>query len=140
MSKISALYQAQRGFQWQQRAWYGARRLLARNSVRTACQKVVTYHQRGRRGWAVSDTWNLDSYLTQVISGSVDYLRQHTQGHPSGMTKDEWDTILSKIATGITAWESIDDLDFRTDAYAEYRAQFEEAIRLLGKFYPHLWD
>jgi hypothetical protein len=36
--------------------------------------RVKTFVQRGIRGWADSDTWCLDSYLSTVISEGIDHL------------------------------------------------------------------
>ena len=39
---------------------------------------VKTFIQRGIRGWAVSDTWGFDYYLSKVISEGVRHLSKHT--------------------------------------------------------------
>ena len=43
--------------------------------------------QRMRRGWSDRDTWNLDSYLAHVISGSVTHLRDQGRGYPGEQTE-----------------------------------------------------
>lgn len=67
---------------------------------------LVAFIQRGKRGWAVSDTWGLGSYLSEVIYGSLVHLNKHKHGYPSTldpMTKDygfnqkRWDFILNEM-------------------------------------------
>lgn len=39
--------------------------------------RVKTFIQRGRQGWAVSDTWGFDYYLAKVISEGTKHLSKH---------------------------------------------------------------
>ena len=38
---------------------------------------------RGTKGFAPSDTWNLDSWLLQVLPAALKYLAEHSHGWPS---------------------------------------------------------
>jgi len=67
---------------------------------------VIGFIQRGKRGWAVSDTWELGTYLAEVIHGSVSHLNKTKHGYPSTlnpMTGDydfdmkRWQYILNEI-------------------------------------------
>ena len=54
--------------------------------------------QRATRGWADRDTWNLDSYLLEILPEMIDYLREHTHGYPGEYngfpTPESWDNYL----------------------------------------------
>lgn len=56
--------------------------------------------QRATRGWANRDTWNLDSYLLEILPEMIDYLREHTHGYPGEYcgfpTPESWSTYLKE--------------------------------------------
>jgi len=65
---------------------------------------IRDFIQRGRRGWANSDTWGFAYYLSKVILGGVEHLEKIQHGLPTwtpGKTEleaqDEWDCILNAI-------------------------------------------
>lgn len=92
--------------------------------------------QRAERGWADCDTWNLDTYISQVLGEALIHLRDHTQGYPSNITEEEWSDILTRMASGFTRWaDHFDDPD-EQDAYRQVRA----SIRLMHRWFGHLWD
>jgi hypothetical protein len=105
------------GHPWAPRPWLW---------VLTSWQNVRAFIQRGRRGWADSDTWNLDSYLVRWLPDALRYLKQHTHGIPNEMfeeselerhaagemaTKEEvaraearWNATLDKMIEGFEAY------------------------------------
>lgn len=55
--------------------------------------------QRATRGWADRDTWNLDSYLLEILPEMIDYLRTHTHSYPGYGefdTPEKWDKFLKE--------------------------------------------
>ena len=55
--------------------------------------------QRATRGWADRDTWNLDSYLLDILPEMIDHLRIHTHGYPGYdefNTPEKWDKFLKE--------------------------------------------
>lgn len=103
--------------------------------------------QRMRRGWSDRDTWNLDSYLARVISGSVTHLRDHGHGYPgeeSGADERHWHHILTRIADPLSAdWDRIIDGETpaqRRDRQERELAEQQEALRLMAQWFHHLWD
>jgi len=59
--------------------------------------RIRTFIQRGKRGWANSDTWGFDYYLSKVISEGVYNLKEHIHGMPNNLTEGQWIDILNKI-------------------------------------------
>ncbi len=100
-----------------------------------------------RRGWSDRDTWNLDSYLAVVISGSVAYLRNHGHGYPgeeNGADEQQWHDILTRIAEPLSVdWDRI--IDGETPAQCRERQERElaeqrQALRLMAQWFHSLWD
>ena len=55
--------------------------------------------QRATRGWADRDTWNLDSYLLEILPEMIDYLREHTHSYPGYGefdTPEKWNKFLKE--------------------------------------------
>lgn len=50
-------------------------------------RRIKGYFVRGYRGWADHDTWNLDSYLAEVLAGSL----RHLAHRHFGCTHEFWD-------------------------------------------------
>lgn len=65
---------------------------------------IKTFIQRGRRGWADSDAWSFEYYLSKVIAEGIKYLKKVNYTLPTwkeGKTEleciNEWDCILNTI-------------------------------------------
>ena len=93
--------------------------------------------QRGRRGWADSDAWSLDTYVSRVLSELLIHLRDTTHSYPAGLTEDGWSEILTEMAQGFDRWASRwDNDDDGTEAYDDVR----RSLHLLRKWFDNLWD
>jgi len=126
---------------------------------------IPSYFIRGKKGWAKSDTWELDTYLAKVISDSILCLSQNPNGHPSEFNNiEEWQKILKTISdTFNTAIKIRYELmyipseEFTTKTYNKVKKQFkscqhihvmtkqevlkyEEGWKLFQKYFNHLWD
>jgi hypothetical protein len=54
--------------------------------------------QRATRGYSDHDTWNLDTYYSDMLIASLSQFRAETMGYPGYMNDiDEWYAILDKI-------------------------------------------
>ncbi len=69
-------------------------------------RNIRDFIQRGRRGWADSDTWGFCDYLSNVILGGLKHLKKHKHGTPvtiNPKTKEydydekRWDEIMNKM-------------------------------------------
>lgn len=58
---------------------------------------IKTFIQRGKRGWASSDTWGFDYYLAGTISKGLQYLKENNHSHPHTLTEGEWVDVLNEI-------------------------------------------
>lgn len=51
-------------------------------AIREVWHTLHSFWQRGRRGWAVCDTWQADTYMAEVISGLCAHIAEHGMGIP----------------------------------------------------------
>jgi len=79
-------------------------------------RNIRDFFQRGRRGWANSDTWEFSHYLSKVILGGVEHLEKIQHGMPTwkpGKTDlecaNEWDCILNAIINTFRLAKEISD-------------------------------
>jgi hypothetical protein len=98
--------------------------------------------QRGRDGYSGRDVWGLDHYILSWLPEAIGELHDMNNGHPMGMTNDEWLKILSTIREGLVAGREYDDILLdQTDEEAEERLlKFQAAWNLMGEHFFSLWD
>jgi hypothetical protein len=99
---------------------------------------------RGKNGWCPEDTWNLDIYLSKVISETTGYLSRTIHGFPPELTFKKWKGILNKISKWINAPNVLDESVNNMGKYNEqsklaYKKQ-KEALKLFVKYFNNLWD
>jgi len=105
-------------------------------------------------GFNISDTWNLDSSISEYIAPRIRYLAKNTHGHPGLFDDDKWlkdnkltpytvedkfetwKNILNRIADGFDKISN-DDKYGLSDEEVAYK---KETFRLLELFYDNLWD
>lgn len=115
---------------------------------------------RARRGWAAPDTWNLDSYLCELIGQSVAHLRDKGHGYqclgraedcwmPDGPGCDceqEWKVILTRISDPLLAYKSHWDypggesVEQHIEREKKVISDAQDALRLMAEHLPGLWD
>lgn len=68
---------------------------------------IVSFFQRGRRGWSHQDTWEFFAYLSTVIKGGLIHLKKYQHGYPGNMTEKEWNEIQDKMIKAFSLAEAI---------------------------------
>ena len=58
---------------------------------------IYAFFQRGKRGWAYSDTWDFDHYIAKVISSGLRYYKKDMHGHPDDFTEKRWEKVIDNI-------------------------------------------
>ena len=81
------------------RTWFSRKLFSLQQFPSNIRLKVVGFFQRGKRGWAVSDTWDFDGYLTEVRIAGMTHLKKH------GMGTRRWKKTLQKVISGFTAYK-----------------------------------
>ena len=129
-------------------------------------RRLTAFIQRGRRGWAVEDTWSFSQYLAKVIAGGVEYLRDHNHGyqtredhfclqeagrdkeyhqivlpftHDPCNCKEWWDEQLTLIANGFKEWAEDELGDTLEDELAR-QERLKETLKLFSEHFMGLWD
>jgi len=104
---------------------------------------VVGFFQRGKRGWANSDTWDFDDYLTDVIIAGMTHLRKYVHGHPNNVNNlRTWKRILKTIIDGFKAYKkACNYTKTKTKrAYNKEMKKFNEGMKLFHRYYGAFWD
>ncbi len=111
---------------------------------------------RGRYGVTYYDSWDLDSYLLQVLENGLETFKGRKWGHPAKLTAEEWDNILNRMfelvkiiqIEGIECEEAEKYYDHDMDQWykeaqkwEEYRQEcLEELCDLMKEWFFDLWD
>lgn len=115
---------------------------------------IQLFIQRGRRGWTVEDTWDIDGWFVTVMPAMLDHLRKHSHGWPGEpMTPEEWSGdggVLDQMAQGFRAHHALMEMTYIGDEpysvekhapmAAELQAKADAAMALFARWFPHLWD
>ena len=83
--------------------------------------------QRATRGYADRDTWNLDSWLLQVLPAALKYLAEHSHGWPSNEEFpkfEDWQEYLFKIAKDLEDCQDCEGNN-KNEYYNDYMNQFD---------------
>jgi len=121
------------------------------------CQDVSAYWHRARYGWAPRDTWSLDSYLNQVLAGTLAHLAKHSSGYPSSYAdakstdiqtpSDKWRADLLRWATAFS--EDPEDVNIydrdtnyvrQTAEETRRRKNLHTALQEIEPMWGSLWD
>lgn len=112
-------------------------------------RNIKYFIQRGKRGYADCDVWDLDLYLAKVISGSVNRLKEIHHGGPyelfdesaEGRETWKWEGVLDQIVEGFQilhscGYDGPDGKGFNADN----QKKVDTAFTLLRKYWGSLWD
>jgi len=101
--------------------------------IRDFPQKVERFIQRGRRGWADSDTWDMHCYLIKVIIPMLKYLKSNNHGFPGSLkSSDEWSNILSEMISGFEAGKRVLDDNYLDEIQPGWCEASKETKELLS--------
>ena len=97
--------------------------------------------ERGRRGYARSDTWNLYVYLAEIISKTTRDLANETHGYPPEFENSEdWVVVLRMISAGFGKVVEIEERFDYSSPTEEEQAQIDEAFDLMKRYFMYMWD
>lgn len=114
-------------------------------------KRIKWFWQRGTRGFSDRDSWDVHSWLAEIIPGAIARMREYDNSYPSifikkGKTHDQakgdWHNVLKEIEDGFKAWQEIDGIghDLPTDENIQRRKKFDRGMKLLHKYFDCLWD
>jgi len=99
--------------------------------------KIKSFFQRGWRGWADEDTWDLDYYLAMVISQSIKHLKKYYNG--AEPTKKELDIIIKGFESNLKMQER-NFCPKGEKSYLILKLKFHKGMELFKQYFNHLWD
>ena len=108
---------------------------------------LKAFSQRGFRGYADRDVWELCDYLSEWLPCALRHLAANAYGYlPELAGKDEdeklesWKEILLKIAEGFEAHHKIDSYLYSEEEEDQLLKQKEEGLSLFVRYFGDLWD
>lgn len=127
---------------WYELAFWTIRWKLedALRSPKTLYRAVKRFIQRGRRGWADEDVWNLDHYLSGVIAGTLKHLADTSHSYPLQYGDfDSWRTTLLVMAGVFAKYHSGEQENhFPWDVGCFELTEGDWDC--MGRIFPALWD
>jgi hypothetical protein len=109
---------------------------------------IKAFIQRGSRGWADCDVWNLNDYLRKILAGGLRRLAKEGISYPGIGEMDTLEKWRSALRSNAKKLENVDY--YEEDIYREkdkdgklrenvYRDE-KEALKFVVKWFDHLWD
>lgn len=87
------------------------------------------------------ELYNLDHTIIEWLVPRLKAFKERTTGYPGDITEEEWDNILDKIITGLSAYKAErpwdenlskqENLDQDKVFYEQQNSYFKEAMRIL---------
>ena len=119
--------------------------------------------QRAFRGWADCDSWEIASYLTEIMPPMLNRLKRDSHGYPGwgqASTSEKWDALLDKIIEGFEAGKRVNNDDYYMSTNADILTRkpakeevlswseaskvdkkiFNDNMKVFIKWFFHLWD
>jgi hypothetical protein len=125
---------------------------LEDHGPRAQYHNVRAFCQRGRRGWADEDAWNLDDYFARWLPGALRYLADTTsQGVPSSyleantmMTDNLWSPEDAAFKDASDRWtKELRSAAIGLESYFNDHADYEQAklaMIWVAEHFGSLWD
>lgn len=123
---------------------------------------IKWFFQRGLRGWADCDWWDMDYYLLKIIIPMLKKLKENKMGYPANLTESQWNDKLDKMIEGFEAAKRVLDNEYYKEVsgdsieaiqnasrkevkqwYKLSRADeklFKKRMKLFSKYFFDLWD
>lgn len=112
---------------------------------------IKHFIQRGRRGWADSDSWDLHSYIARTLGPALIHMSENLHGYPGRPPYDnpeDWELDVRDAGEKLVAWSTWDrseadyDLDWgeARKMHDKVEKDAKEALRWVADNFGDLWD
>jgi len=108
-------------------------------------KEARAFLQRGFRGYADSDVWGFNDYLTDVLAGGLRGLAKGIS-YPGSEEMDTWEKWQYALESNAKRLENVTlyeesgwEKDNGKSREAVYREQ-KKALKFIMKWFNHLWD
>lgn len=123
--------------------YYSIRRGI--HAIQRIPARVTAFVQRGRRGWADEDAWNVDMHVVDTLEGILSYYRREMPGYPADTTEEEWNDRIDEILWGLRQyqlywdnWHELGTEDYQ-EASTVALAALKHSFELLAEDLPGIW-
>ena len=82
------------------------------NDIPYNIRKIKWFWQRGCRGYADCDIWDMCNYLAKIILPMLKQLKGTTHGYPCDLTEKKWDKLLDEMIVGFEAVKRVCDDEY----------------------------
>ena len=86
--------------------------------IKDLLRKIKFHYQRGKRGWADQDCWNIDLFLMEVLPPMLKHLAKNHCGCPTEFFQEGkknpcgvWEKKLKEIARTLEMFDKLKDGD-----------------------------
>lgn len=93
---------------------------------------------RGKKGYDIKDTYDLDRYILSWLPDAVADLRKLGDSTPYGVDINEWHDILIQIEAGLLSGQAVYEVHDKK-AQELLILEFQAAWALMGKNFFDLW-
>lgn len=96
-------------------------------------------HRRERieHGMSFYDWINAESFIAQVIVDTCQRFLDSGTGHPTRLTEQEWDEVLTTMRDGFQAY--IDENVGVGGADEQWQEKYQAGMKLFAEYHPYLW-
>jgi len=146
-----------------EKIWWPTRRFFL--DIPYNIKKIKWFWQRGTRGWADCDCWDMGYYLAKIIVPMLKHLKKNKIGYPGygkASTSEKWDALLNEMVEAFEAAKRVIDDDYYKEVSGDSieaihnatreeiikwgelskadQKLFEKKVKIFIKWYFHLWD
>lgn len=112
---------------------------------------VKDFIQRGRRGWADSDAWNLHSHIARTLGPALIHMSENLYGYPGRPpyeNYEDWKRDVRSAGEKLVAWSNWDcteydydlDMDGAKTMAEKADKDAKEALQWVADNFGDLWD
>lgn len=139
------------------------------DKIRNIPANIKNFYQRGKRGYADCDVWDISFWFTKTLIPMLEKLRKERHGYPCNMSSKQWDMELERMIYYFkestdefcsekneyekewhnSLWsdhenqnkEIRDKWSKREDTIMKYKENMKnKGLELFSKYYYDLWD
>lgn len=106
-------------------------------SIAAVIEECKLKKEKSKKGYNYQDLWNMDMYLLDLFARMLYELSRTTTSYPAGMTHEEWQNYLNKMAYDFIKINK--QIGFGRVS-KETRKDFEDVMQRFTEHFFDLWD
>lgn len=123
-----------------------------RNFLENVFEDFKRRWQCFKRGYSQIDVWDIDWWFIRTVKSMLEDFKSVHWGHPTGITDDEWESILEEMINHLELMDEINaikslGLTLETFSCEDYKKvndimteNKERFFELFSKWFYSLWD